>query len=179
MFEIIAVFAILAMVGIDQLTKWLAVTYLQDGPVVLWDGVFELRYLENDGVAWGMFGGETFRGILVAVTGALMAGLLVILMMRKFRLSLFGKASLVLVIAGGLGNLIDRVINGYVVDFLYFRLIDFPVFNVADCFVVIGAFMLIVYLLFLSDGHRSPQPTAEEATQSDTAHLDGSDRQDG
>lgn len=178
MFEIIAVFVILALIGIDQLTKWLAVAYLQDAPVALWDGVFELHYVENDGVAWGLFGGETFRWVLVAVTSLLMIGLLVLLMVRKYRRGMFCSVALILIVAGGIGNLIDRVMNGYVVDFLYVRLIDFPVFNVADCFVVIGALMLIVYLLFLSDEKRAATPSAEEETH-DTAELDSPDRQDG
>lgn len=179
MFELVAVFVILALVGIDQLTKWLAVSYLQDGPAVLWDGVFELRYVENDGVAWGMFGGEAFRWVLVAVTGVLMVGLLTLLMMRKYRRGLFSSVALILIVAGGVGNLIDRIVNGYVVDFLYFRLIDFPVFNVADCFVVVGALMLIVYLLFFSDGHKEAAPAAEEEALRDTEDMDRSDRQDG
>lgn len=179
MFEIIAIFVMLALVGIDQLTKWLAVSYLQDGPVVLWEGVFELRYVENDGMAWGMFGGEIFRWIAVALTGALMVGLLYLLMSEKRRRGWLSNTALILVIAGGVGNLIDRVLNGYVVDFLYVRLIDFPVFNVADCFVVVGAALLIVYLLFFSDQQNVAASAAEEEAQSDTANVDGPDRQDG
>lgn len=178
MFEIIAIFVILALIGIDQLTKWLAVTHLQGEPAVLWEGVFELRYVENDGMAWGLFGGEIFRWVVVSITAVLMVALLYMLLSGRHR-HRWLSVSLVLIVAGGVGNLIDRVLNGYVVDFLYVRLIDFPVFNVADCFVVVGAALLIVYLLFFSDQQNVAASAAEEEAQSDTANVDGPDRQDG
>ena len=89
MFEIIAIFVILALIGIDQLTKWLAVAHLQDGPAVLWDGVFELRYVENDGMAWGLFGGDVFRWVVVSITAVLMVVLLYMLLPKWLTVRLF------------------------------------------------------------------------------------------
>lgn len=149
---------VLALTGIDQLTKWLAVTYLQGQPIVLIDGVLELRYSENDGAAWGMFSGA--RWPLIVFTILLMALVVGLLLSRRFRSYKLAGIAGCLILAGGLGNLIDRVFRGFVVDFVYVRLIDFPIFNVADCCVVIGAALMLIFLMFVY--RESPPPVAEE-----------------
>ena len=118
-----------------------------NGPVVLWDGVFELLYSENRGAAFGILQGKQGFFFLVAI-----AVFLVILLFLgrmpfgKRYLPLFG--CLVLLMSGALGNLIDRALRGFVVDFFYFKLIDFPIFNVADCYVVTAAALLIILTSF-------------------------------
>ena len=170
MFEIIAIFVILALIGIDQLTKWLAVTHLQGEPAVLWEGVFELRYVENDGMAWGLFGGEIFRWVVVSITAVLMVALLYMLLSGRHR-NRWLSVSLVLIVAGGVGNLIDRVFVGYVVDFLEFTFIDFPVFNVADICVVFGAGIMIVYALFFNKTFFvDKKPAASTNTEEDSVN---------
>ncbi len=135
------------LVGIDQLTKWLAVLFLKGAdPVSVIRGVFSFTYTENRGAAWSMFEGQQW--LLIGVTSVMIVGLLAVLLsgrFRKHRLATFGG---ILVVAGGIGNLIDRIFRGYVVDFLQTDFMDFPIFNVADCFVVVGAVLLFVYFVF-------------------------------
>lgn len=140
---------IIALAGVilDQLSKYMAVHFLQgtDG-IDLIPGVFRLTYLENRGAAFGVLQGQQwFFYIITAVI--LVAVLLVYRRMPAGRKFLPLRVCAVLIVSGALGNLIDRVGQGYVVDFFYFELIDFPVFNVADIFVTVSAVLLAVLLL--------------------------------
>jgi len=132
----------------DQWTKRLAYNTLRvDGPFVIWDGVFELFYSENRGAAFGILQGKQTFFFLVA--GAVIIVVLLFLAKlpwEKRYFPLFG--CLVLLTSGAVGNLIDRMMQGYVVDFFYFKLIDFPIFNVADCYVVVSAGLLILLMSF-------------------------------
>lgn len=139
---------IFLLVLFDQWTKRLAWTYLKGHePVRLIPGVFELSYVENRGAAFGIFqGGQLFFSLITV--GVLI--LIIYLIIRtpkskRYFPLLFG---FILLIAGAVGNFIDRISRGFVVDFLYFSLIDFPVFNVADCFVTCSAFILAFLLMF-------------------------------
>lgn len=133
---------ILLFVGADQYTKLLAVEKLKDQadyPVI--PNVFSFSYLENTGAAFSSFTGQqTFLIILTSVV--------MLLILWKYLSTPSGKRflllriSFLLIISGGIGNLIDRILNGYVVDFLYFIPINFPKFNLADCFVCIGMGLL-------------------------------------
>lgn len=135
------------LTGIDQITKWLARTYLAGRqPFVLIDGVFELRYIENTGAAFGILSG--YKILLIIITTIALIGLIII-----FARGVLGKSKIVivsctLILAGGMGNLIDRVFRDGVIDFFYFKLIDFAIFNVADSFVVVGALLMLFYFLF-------------------------------
>ena len=142
-----AFIVIAAGVILDQWSKYMAVLHLQgtDG-VDLIPGVFRLTYLENRGAAFGVLQGQQwFFYIITAVI--LVAVLLVYGRMPAGRKFLPLRVCAVLIVSGALGNLIDRVGQGYVVDFFYFELIDFPVFNVADIFVTVSAVLLAVLLL--------------------------------
>lgn len=137
------------LVALDQWTKHLAVVKLKGGgPFVLWDGVFELHYLENRGAAFGILQGQ--KGVFLICT-ALVLALIAFYYHRLPKERRFTplRVTGVLLIAGAIGNLIDRMCYSYVVDFLYFKLIDFPVFNVADCYVTVGAVLLAVLILFV------------------------------
>ena len=135
------------LIAVDQVTKYFAVCYLKDQPSIpLWTNVFELKYLPNDGIAWGLLDGQQW--LFVPVTCVVMALMLVMLLRSDLRNRVWFSLSCTLILAGGIGNLIDRIANGYVVDFLYFKLINFPIFNFADCCVVVGAFILFAFLLF-------------------------------
>lgn len=139
---------VVGLVGVDQLTKYYAVLFLKEQPsVVLWDNVFELKYIPNDGIAFSLF--EGYYWLIIPITALAMVFVFILLWRSSLSRHWMFKTSCILILAGGVGNLIDRVVFGYVVDFLYFRLIDFPVFNVADCFVVIGAAVLIIFVLFV------------------------------
>lgn len=134
----------LILVVFDQWTKALAFSTLRtEGPLVLIPGVFELHYSENQGAAFGILQGKQWFFLLVAV--AVVAVILLFLSRlpwtRRFAPLFF---CLVLLCSGAIGNVIDRLVRGFVVDFFYFRLIDFPIFNVADCYVVMSAILLIL-----------------------------------
>lgn len=133
----------LLLIAVDQWSKALAYKTLRiDGPIALIQGVFELYYSENRGAAFGILQGKQWFFLLVAA-----AVVIVILLFlsripwRKRYAPLF--FALVLLCSGAVGNVIDRAVRGFVVDFFYFRLIDFPIFNVADCYVVVSAALLL------------------------------------
>lgn len=142
-----AAFFVFAGIAIDQLTKHLAVVYLKDQePFVILKDIFELHYLENRGAAFGIFQNQQLFFLLsvLVISGASLWFYGRVPMERHF---LPLRSCAVLILAGGLGNCIDRVSQSYVVDFLYFKLIDFPIFNVADIYVTVATF-LVVFLLF-------------------------------
>ena len=137
------------LIALDQWTKALAVKYLMNQqPFVIWDGVFELHYLENRGAAFGILQGQKVIFLICTVL------VLAVLAFYYNRMPLEKKyqplrAVGVLLGAGAVGNLIDRMVQSYVVDFLYFKLIDFPMFNVADCYVTAGAILLAILIFFV------------------------------
>lgn len=145
--RLIRLLVMVFLIVFDQLTKYLAYTYLRGADAkVLIKGVFELRYLENRGAAFGIMQDQTW--FFVACTIIILA--IAAICFRRFS----GKQKfkyltwlLVLISAGAIGNMIDRIIRGFVVDFFYFSLIDFPVFNVADCYVTISE-ALFIFLIF-------------------------------
>lgn len=138
-----------AAVGLDQWTKLLAVKHLmgQDAYVIL-DGVFELLYSENRGAAFGMLQGKQWFFLLIAVI-VVSAAIYAVCRMPASRRYLPLRIIAMFLSAGAVGNMIDRFSRGYVVDFLYFKLIDFPIFNVADCYVTVSMAVFILLFLFV------------------------------
>lgn len=139
---------ILLAVIADQITKYQAVAHLKGKEsFVLIKGVLEFSYLENAGAAFGSFQGMQIPLILVTlvIIGVLLWKLYRLPQNRRYvPIRLVG----IFLISGAVGNLIDRVKNHYVVDFIYFVPIDFPKFNVADCYVTLSVIALILLLLF-------------------------------
>ena len=143
---IIAIIAIVLGVVLDQYTKVLAVENLKDGAIPLIEGVFELRYLENRGAAFGMLQNQqTFFLIIGIVT--LIAVAIIYARMPHTKRYLPLRVCLVSIVTGAIGNMIDRIRLDYVIDFLYFKLINFPIFNVADIFATCAAIALILLLI--------------------------------
>ena len=141
--------AAVLLILFDQFTKMLAVAHLMNQPSnVLIDGVFELRYLENRGSAFGMMQNKLIILIPVTVVVTLLILYLFFKKLPATRHFFWLNAVAVLFFAGAIGNFIDRVRQGYVVDFFYFSLINFPIFNVADIYVTAAAFLLIFLCLF-------------------------------
>lgn len=138
----------LLLILFDQYTKSLALTYLRGNQgIPLIKGIFELLYVENRGAAFGML--QNKQGFFLAITVVVLIGILWIynkLPLEKRYLPL--RLVLVFLTSGAIGNLIDRMMRNYVVDFFYFKLIDFPVFNVADIYVVVSVFCLAFLILF-------------------------------
>jgi signal peptidase II len=145
--NLVFAFLFILFLAVDRVTKGLAVQYLQAEEKELIPGVFSLHYLENRGAAWGMLQNAIWLFVLITV---LVIAAMVYLygripMDKKYYLLRF---TIILLAAGAVGNFIDRIFWHYVVDFLYFKYINFPIFNVADCYVCIAAVLLIYCLLF-------------------------------
>ncbi len=137
------------LIVIDQMTKLMAIHGLMNQqPFVILDGILELHYLENRGAAFGILQGK--KAFFIIFTILVLAFIAYIYLKRipdekKFRLL---DGICILFFAGAVGNFIDRVFRNYVVDFFYFKLIDFPIFNVADIYVTVAAFAMIILGLF-------------------------------
>ncbi len=150
-----AVYGILGLLGttfltlFDQWTKHLAVLHLagQDA-LVLFPGVFELHYLENRGAAFGILQNKIWIFAILTVI-YLCAAIWIYFKIPRIKKYRILHIIAIILTAGALGNFIDRIRLGYVVDFFYFSLIDFPIFNVADIFVVISFILLAICILFV------------------------------
>ena len=133
---------------LDQVSKILVKLKLKPlDNIDLVNNFFSLTYVENTGAAFGKFSG--YRFLLIGITSCVIIFMLVYLVKNK-NINQFLRTGMILVIAGAIGNLIDRIYMGYVVDFIHFHLKnkDLPVFNVADISVVIGTFILATSLIF-------------------------------
>ncbi|MCD7752612.1 MAG: signal peptidase II [Lachnospiraceae bacterium] len=144
-FASLILFAVLLL--FDRVTKNWASAALQDGPLVLIDGVFELHYLENTGAAWGTFQGMQWLFYILTVVFIVLALCEIVHLSRKSRyLPLV--YTLIVILSGAVGNFIDRITQQFVVDFIYFKLINFPIFNVADCCITVSMALLVILILF-------------------------------
>lgn len=144
---IVAILSGLAVLVIDQLTKYFIISNFSLGESTGFiKGLIDIVYIHNEGAAWGMLSGKTW--VLVAFTTVAMCFCVYLLWKygRDNKLMLMG---LSLVVSGGVGNLIDRIFrNGKVIDFLHFEFWpEFPVFNVADCAIVVGVGLLSLYFV--------------------------------
>ena len=130
----------------DVVSKIWASGYLAEaGSIEFIKGFLRLTYVENTGVAFGMFSDMLY--VMVPLT-IIVAGICIFVYIKnKGKSKIFDNALLV-VITGAIGNIIDKITRGFVVDFLEFEFIDFPVFNLADIYVCVGAALLMIYVLF-------------------------------
>lgn len=137
----------LGVIIIDQLTKWLTVAFLKPiGYLPLWQDILHLTYVENTGAAFGLL--KNHRWVFMIVSTVAIIAMIVFMILQRSRSVLFN-ISIGMIIGGGIGNMIDRIVNGFVVDFIDFTLINFAVFNGADSFVCVGAVLLFIYILFI------------------------------
>ncbi len=134
-----------AVIAADRLTKFYASEYLSGiDTFPLFKGVLHFTYVENRGAAFGMLSDK--RWIFMVFSALALAGIAVFAVLNR-RGNMLTNVSVAMIFGGGVGNMIDRIAKGYVVDFIDFRLINFYVFNVADSFVCIGCGVLILSLL--------------------------------
>lgn len=149
LFLLLDIVGIIVLVLVDQYTKNLAVIHLKDQPAFnIISGVLELNYLENKGAAFGMLQNQKAFFIFVAFVILGVIGYVLYKMPdeKKYRVL---HVLLSLIAAGAIGNMIDRMRLDYVVDFIYFVLINFPIFNVADIYVSVSTAALVILLLFV------------------------------
>ena len=136
---------ILGVIALDQVSKLLILQFLYKDQVTLIPGVLDFTYVENRGMAFGLLADHRWVFMVFSVVGI---GLLAFYLFRYVKKPL-GRVALSMIIGGGIGNMIDRIAYGYVVDFIDFCLFDFWVwvFNVADAAVCIGAGLFILELI--------------------------------
>ena len=175
----------LLLVGLDQFFKWLVIENIKPLPgrtLPLISGVFHLTYVENDSMVFGFLGGLSDEGktmlmlILSGVTLLILAGMVVALLKNMIK-SPFLMWVCGAIVGGGIGNLIDRLFRvsadsglHYVVDYLDLRIINFAIFNFADCCVVVGVILVIVYIFFLES--KSPKAIGEPETETGALKSD-------
>lgn len=144
-YVILAVFSAL-IVAADQLTKYFTVASIPLGGVKeAIPGLFQLTYIQNTGMAFSLLRGGRWFFLVVTVFALV---LMVLAVKKKWVVHPTGLWALAAIAGGAIGNLIDRVRLGYVVDMIEVTFMDFAVFNVADCFVVCGAILLVIYTFF-------------------------------
>ena len=159
------------LVAFDQVTKYLARLYLKEQPMSVLEGIFSFHYHENRGSVWGILQGKVDFLLLVSIV------LFIVLIFAYIRIpkTMFYQPLiwiLVFIMAGAIGNTIDRLFFGYVTDFLYFELINFPIFNIADCYITVCAF-LTLFLVFTR--YREDEFTFLAIQRKDTSHATDSD----
>lgn len=144
----IYILIILGLIVLDQISKILAIKYIVNiGSIPIIKNIFHLTYVENRGAAFGMFQNNQKFFIIVALIACIFG----IYYLYKKKLNLLSKTSIILIISGAVGNLIDRVRLGYVVDYFDFRFFWNYVFNLADVFVVLGTILLCIYIMFFEN----------------------------
>ena len=146
---LISILIILVCVGIDQLTKLLAINNLRDlaDEIPVINKVFGLYYVENKGISFSMLSSK--MALIIIITSIIML-ILIYVMIRTPKTKYFMPFSIVLsvIVGGAAGNMIDRIFRGFVIDFIMLDFINFPIFNVADIFVCVGLFILVILIIF-------------------------------
>ena len=152
------------LVVLDQLIKhWATAALLPVGSMEVRPGIVELRYCLNDGMAFSMLAGK--QGLLIGVTSVMLVAVLVMLFVRKMPLA--ERIAWTLVLCGGVGNLIDRVLNGVVVDYINVLFMHFAIFNFADICVCVGVGLLMLVLLL--DSTKKDELAQQKAEDDGTA----------
>ena len=165
------------IVAADKITKILAYEHLRPRVrVPLIDGFFSLHYSTNDGAAWGILGGQW---VLLSIFSTVISAVLVYFYIRlpkyieEGRVRTIIRAAIVMITGGAIGNLIDRVRPPHrVIDFFSFELINFPIFNIADIFIVCGAIMLCVMLVFFVKDSPKVTKTANEGNEENVENFE-------
>lgn len=146
MLQFVSLAVILLLAAADQIIKYFVVSGLKPiGETVLIPGVLRLTYVENDGAMMGMLGGKA--SVMTVATVVILVALIAVLLSKKVKFGLV-YCCFVAIIAGGIGNLIDRFRLGYVIDYIDVLFVKFYVFNFADCLVTVGAFLIIGYEIY-------------------------------
>lgn len=143
------ILAVIVLIILDQGTKIWALGSLKPiHNLTLIDGFMDLTFVENRGVAFGMFSGQ--RWFILLLTGIIAIGLIWFYVTMPKKKEYFPlRMALILVLSGAAGNIIDRMFRGYVVDFFEFTFFEWPVFNVADIYVVVGVILLALMIVFV------------------------------
>ena len=146
----------LVLIVIDQLTKYLTRANIDLGRNITFiPGVLDLTYVQNTGAAFSILEEHTW---LLTLFSAVVVVIIALLVARKFFTNRLGLLSATLIMAGGVGNLIDRVAFKFVTDMIETTFMDFPVFNFADCCITVGVVLLFIYVLFFYKDEKKEAP---------------------
>lgn len=144
----IAITVMSVLVAIDQIIKYfveLKLAPITESPLI--PGFLQLHYHRNDGAMMGFLEGKT---LLVTILALMCMIALIVLMFTDAVKTKLDYICLVMIATGGIGNIIDRIFRGYVVDYIEYLFVDFYIFNFADCLITVGAFLLIFYQIYLA-----------------------------
>ena len=145
---VIDILLMIILFAFDQLTKILTRTFLGDyHSIKIIPGVLEFQFLQNRGAMWGMLQGQRVLFILIAVVVFVIMSLLIAIIPRERKYYILD-ICFVMILAGALGNTYDRIANGYVTDFIYVSLINFPIFNIADIYITVATILLMILVIF-------------------------------
>lgn len=146
---LLAILSFVILVLIDQASKLYITSNLKlHDAIIVIDGVFEIHYIQNRGAAWGMFENQQLLFMISTIVACILGVIFFVKCVNANKLKGL-QVCIVMILSGAIGNFIDRITVQYVIDFLYFKLIDFPVFNIADCYVTIGFFITIILILIV------------------------------
>lgn len=175
---IFCIVVILLSIAADQLSKYYAASYLTEiGTLPLIPDVFHFTYVENRGAAFGMLSDHRWVFMVLSVLGI---GAMIVWLAWEKPKSLWTRAAISLVIGGGIGNMIDRVILGYVIDFIDCRFIDFYVFNIADSCVCVGCAMFVIGALYEEvKAAKAKKAASENGEQESDGAVSGESVSDG
>jgi len=174
----LSVIIVVLTIILDQVTKIIAQNNLKNGAdITAIPEILSFSYVENRGAAFGIFSNN--RWVFMVFSTIAIIAMLYFLATKK-NLHILLVISLSMLVGGGIGNMIDRIARGYVVDFFRFLFVKFAVFNVADCFVTVGALILAVYLLFYFDeefenSKKALSESEESNTKEEYASIENSD----
>lgn len=145
---LLAILSFVVLIAIDQVSKYLIVSRMElYSSIPLIKNVFEIHYIQNHGAAWGLLENQQLLFVICAIGACILGTIYYIKCACANQLKIL-RVCIILIMSGAVGNLIDRIRLQYVIDFIYFKLIDFPVFNIADCYVTIGFFITVIMILF-------------------------------
>lgn len=145
--RLLSALVVAAMLGADQLIKYYVDIYLKNrAPFVVIKNILQFNYLENDGAMMGFMSGKTTLMSVLAIICVAVMLFVIFSGIIKDRVDYW---CCLFMISGGLGNIIDRVLRGYVIDYIEVLFVDFYIFNFADCLITVAAFVLIFYQIYL------------------------------
>ena len=170
---LLAILFCAALIGLDQLFKFLAIEYLK--PIEYFDvinDVLRFRYVENTGAVFGSFAAHT---LLLTVFSIILLVFTIFFLIKNKDKSKLVNFCLLLMVSGGIGNIIDRIRLKYVVDFIEPLFVEFAVFNFADCLITVGAFTLIIYLIFdiIKEAKEQKQTLNKNSAETDSDDNNG------
>ena len=153
------------VVVLDQISKFFIMRDLKPvGDIPIWDGVLHLHYAENTGASFGMFPG--LKWVFLVVSILFVVGVFIFVLIKHKKVDTFALVTLGLICGGALGNAIDRIRVGYVIDFVYVKLINFAIFNVADSCIVVGGILLGIYVIFFyKEPHKEDTTDVQEGNE--------------